>query len=153
MVVGVGVGVGGGESERTEKQSQGYGVTLGWRRSDLELRLGALVSEAAPYESLQEMWKNSSPLGQLRLVSAAQREGLLHLPPCGGHTGSTATSDANARSFISDNILMFHFLWCICFTVILPFLFFFLQLIVSQKKINFFMNFHKPYNYYYLRLI
>lgn len=31
-------------------ETQGYCVTLGWRRSDLELILRGLVSEAAPYD-------------------------------------------------------------------------------------------------------
>ena len=36
---------------RTEtSQTQGYCVTLGWRRSDLELILRGLVSEGAPYD-------------------------------------------------------------------------------------------------------
>lgn len=80
VVVGAGGAV---ERVNGDSESQGYCVTLGWRRSDLELRLRVLVSEAAPYESLQEMWKNSSQFSQLRFVSAAQCDRLLHLPLCG----------------------------------------------------------------------
>lgn len=114
--------VGGWERAHGDTESQGYCVTLGWRKSDLELRLRALVSEAAPYESLREMWKNSSWFSQFRSVSAAQCDRSLHRPPCGDTPlplqCHMSMLDLSSLTIFSE----FHFLLWMCFTFILPFL-------------------------------
>lgn len=113
--------VGGWEWAHGDTESQGYCVTLGWRKSDLELRLRALVSEAAPYASLQEMWKDSSELSQLRSVSAAQCGRSLHLPPRGDTPLPLHHMSMLERSSLT-RFLEFHFLLWMCFTFIWSFL-------------------------------
>lgn len=95
VVVVVGWGWGGRERAHGDTGSQGYCVTLGWRSFDLELLLRGLVSEAAPYDSLQETCNNSSQPSQARF-----RVVLLFV------RAPAPLSDSDAESFISDCLLV-----------------------------------------------